>query len=971
MQTDPTTSLSEYLAALQGALQPPTRSAASLPSSSDISFHRSIDKGVAQSLDNEHKKLQSLISSVTSWAERGSASKGKKRATNQHEEDDSDDDGEKDRRVFARVAEVVDDLLEKADICMDEYTGKLAPRKLLDQSKEPSSSNGTLTHGAPTAQPVSKTGRLPPQLLNAQIDPPQRKFSAKPNNSSEESWDRPLTMGKPHALVPLDWKAPPPGPGEPVFEPGVTRQGMYCAEGDPRHNPYYYEIFNSTIPTFVYQPPSEEERQAPPQLDAEVPFGVAGVPFKWIDSAADLDELATHLSEDRVREIAIDLEAHAYRSYQGIACLMQLSTRWGDYILDLLSDTIRQGAEKLNTAFADPEKIKILHGAEHDVLWLQRDCGLYLVNLFDTYHATNVLGFPGHGLAYLLSRYYDFEADKRYQLADWRIRPLPKEMLYYARSDTHSLIYVYHCLRWELLTTGGKQAMDEVFKRSKITAARRYAKEIWDEEGNTREGWRSLWRRMGSEEARGTDLRMDVKQMGRTERLVRRLHRWRDEVAREEDESPRYILSAANLINLASRAPMTKSEAMAFFTPGIQPLRKRASQVANVIKMEVLAWEQDQKEASDSRKAELAKQSNGLMEAQPMQEDLGSVALESPLVTKAAPRPALTTSNTSAALWESDTNGAARPLLRSKNSSLFGDTSIAASQGSEVQAVSPSQAAAQVHASILSDLHTLIGPTSSMLLGLGPSQSREDSSAEVASGQPGTGNVASDVVESYTSLRRDADGQWTAAGDTESAHGTGHNGTTQEDEEANEQTIADIDSDADSGSEASEGGAVQVKKSKKKKAKWSKAEKRKAREERERAQGGIPAPTNEAEEISSDKGRAKKRRTEGEDTASGRVIKPFDYSTTTSILDAPRPPRPMAPAKTSAGVGVGAAAGAGAGGPRGNDKDKTQASSKSKGKKADKGAKAAKSGPERFADMRQPKDRTSLAANVGKSMTFR
>ena len=39
------------------------------------------------------------------------------------------------------------------------------------------------------------------------------------------------------------------------------------------------------------------------------------------------------------------------------------------------------------------------------------------------------------------------QTDKRYQLADWRIRPLQNEMLLYARMDTHYLLYMYDVLR--------------------------------------------------------------------------------------------------------------------------------------------------------------------------------------------------------------------------------------------------------------------------------------------------------------------------------------------------------------------------------------------------------------------------------------------------------------------------------------------------------------------------------------------
>lgn len=57
-----------------------------------------------------------------------------------------------------------------------------------------------------------------------------------------------------------------------------------------------------------------------------------------------------------------------------------------------------------------------------DIIWLQRDCGLYIVGLFDTFEAACALQYPGRSLAYLLKRFVDFDADKKYQLADWRIR---------------------------------------------------------------------------------------------------------------------------------------------------------------------------------------------------------------------------------------------------------------------------------------------------------------------------------------------------------------------------------------------------------------------------------------------------------------------------------------------------------------------------------------------------------------------
>lgn len=54
---------------------------------------------------------------------------------------------------------------------------------------------------------------------------------------------------------------------------------------------------------------------------------------------------------------------------------------------------------------------------------LQRDFSVYVVNMFDTCIAARVLALPGGAsLANVLRVYCGVEANKRYQLADWRKR---------------------------------------------------------------------------------------------------------------------------------------------------------------------------------------------------------------------------------------------------------------------------------------------------------------------------------------------------------------------------------------------------------------------------------------------------------------------------------------------------------------------------------------------------------------------
>ena len=49
--------------------------------------------------------------------------------------------------------------------------------------------------------------------------------------------------------------------------------------------------------------------------------------------------------------------------------------------------------------------VKVLHGADKDIQWLQRDFGIYMANMFDTGQASRVLDYPGHGLGYLLQHF--------------------------------------------------------------------------------------------------------------------------------------------------------------------------------------------------------------------------------------------------------------------------------------------------------------------------------------------------------------------------------------------------------------------------------------------------------------------------------------------------------------------------------------------------------------------------------------
>ena len=170
--------------------------------------------------------------------------------------------------------------------------------------------------------------------------------------------------------------------------------------------------------------------------------------LSFIDTKESFDEFINEIS--KYDEIAVDLEHHSKESYLGITCLIQISTRDSDYILDAIK--LRSYLNKLNIIFTNPNILKVFHGADYDINWLQRDFGVYVVNMFDTGRASRILSYESFSLKYLLLKFCDFETDKSYQLADWRIRPLTEGMIKYARSDTHFLLYIYDNLKKELIS---------------------------------------------------------------------------------------------------------------------------------------------------------------------------------------------------------------------------------------------------------------------------------------------------------------------------------------------------------------------------------------------------------------------------------------------------------------------------------------------------------------------------------------
>lgn len=253
-------------------------------------------------------------------------------------------------------------------------------------------------------------------------------------------------------------------------------------------------------------------------------------PATYIDSTAQLETLIQHILTDEPRSVAIDTESNSMHAYRGQVCLIQLSTRKQDYIIDPfpIDDMAAFGA-----LLADDKIEKIFHAADYDLICIKRDFDFDVQNLFDTMMAARLLKEKKFGLADLLGKYFTVKVDKSHQRDNWGARPLPKDSLQYAQMDTHYLHELRDLLHERLAEQGHLAEIQEIF----ADVLRIEVKEqTFDPDGFWNLGRpRSLTRR----------------QMA----LLRELYILRDELAKEEDQPPFKVISNKALINMARRQP--------------------------------------------------------------------------------------------------------------------------------------------------------------------------------------------------------------------------------------------------------------------------------------------------------------------------------------------------------------------------------------------------------------------------------
>ncbi|KAF0521493.1 exosome complex exonuclease rrp6 [Gigaspora margarita] len=399
---------------------------------------------------------------------------------------------------FKDLVTMNDSLIDGVNASLDELTGR--------NQKFASSTADIPT--SMVAQVRARSGDIN-IVYSRNITRPQAKFKDKIDNSGAPFI--PKLPNKPNAIIPLKLG-------------GIEEGSVYP-------HPYRYEITHLTYPSFIFE--EKEPIQYRPLDDT---------PLIWVDTLEGLTAMCQKLESSQ--EIAVDLEHHDYRSYQGFTCLIQISTRDEDFIVDVLE--LRHHLHMLNNSFTNPNILKVFHGADYDITWLQKDFGVYVVNLFDTNQASHLLEMRFHSLAYLLKHYCHVDADKKFQLADWRLRPLTEEMINYARCDTHYLLYIYDRMRNELIqnsVTTTYNLLKVTLDRSAEISLQCYETFRYDPNGEGPNGYQKLLAKW--------NFPLNRQQLA----VFKALHAWRDNKAREEDESLAYVLPNDILFTLSEKMP--------------------------------------------------------------------------------------------------------------------------------------------------------------------------------------------------------------------------------------------------------------------------------------------------------------------------------------------------------------------------------------------------------------------------------
>ena len=148
----------------------------------DLTFQRTSNLAAMRQLDKHNARILAMAENLTHQAVVGTTANKPKLKSLEGLDDN-----------WRAIVDVVDSLLEKADACLDEFTGFIKRKPAADAVD----ATNPIVAQAPKDLYLSKA------LRDVDLPKPQLLFK-RPTNNHEPGPFRPLLRSKPHAIVPLE-----------------------------------------------------------------------------------------------------------------------------------------------------------------------------------------------------------------------------------------------------------------------------------------------------------------------------------------------------------------------------------------------------------------------------------------------------------------------------------------------------------------------------------------------------------------------------------------------------------------------------------------------------------------------------------------------------------------------------------------------------------------------------------------------
>ncbi|KAI5141590.1 exosome complex exonuclease RRP6 [Nematocida parisii] len=254
----------------------------------------------------------------------------------------------------------------------------------------------------------------------------------------------------------------------------------------------------------------------------------------YIKTAEECKMANTHILQEAA--VGVDIKTHKFRSYSGFTCYIQVATLESIYLFDMIE--LRNNSELL-TFWSNSSVVKVFYKATEKVYWLKKDLQYTVKAYVDL---LSIYGYPeevtnlGRAVMYATGR----KLRKQLQLMDWRYKPISVEM---CTDLTEQVGYL-------LLSVAGmaKKCTEEQFVSGYNYKAKKIESDLSPEEF------------------------LLSKNIEPTEISVK-LHMLRDFIAKQEDESPQFLMTDKQLVRFIKEQPTTQEQVFSLFK-NISPLFK-------------------------------------------------------------------------------------------------------------------------------------------------------------------------------------------------------------------------------------------------------------------------------------------------------------------------------------------------------------------------------------------------------------